>query len=89
MSESGALEHSLLNLAHELRNYLLVVQGSVGLIQQQPADVSEVLELARDIDEASRRADEIVSTIQRTLRDHRNAASGSSPARDHEAFPHA
>ncbi|MCA9642011.1 MAG: hypothetical protein H6718_08895 [Polyangiaceae bacterium] len=89
MSESGALEHSLLNLAHELRNYLLVVQGNIGLIQRQPADVSEVLELAGDNDEASRRADEVVTAIQRKLREHLNAASGSSPARDHEAFPHA
>lgn len=62
------IEEELLGLAHQLKNCLLVIQGSVGLIQARPGDVKQVLELAADMNDASRRANELVSEVQRIAR---------------------
>ncbi len=65
---SPTSEAELLALAHTLRNHLLVVQGNASLIQLHPGDPLEVAELARDIDEASRRANALVSRLQRAAK---------------------
>ncbi|MEZ4372839.1 MAG: hypothetical protein R3B07_18590 [Polyangiaceae bacterium] len=76
MSGREEFHHQLLSLAHELKNCLLVIQGSACLVQQRPAELTEVLELASDIDQAAHHAGECLSALQRAVQAEQTSSAG-------------
>ena len=76
MSDRAEFHHQLLSLAHELKNCLLVIQGSACLVQQRPGELAQVLELACDIEQASDRAGECLTALQRAVQSKQTSSAG-------------